>query len=452
MSRKIFGTDGIRSLANEFPMTPDTILRVGQALGLLIRRSSNGSLKVVIGKDTRISGYMVEQALTCGLNSMGVSVQLVGPLPSPAIGFLARNMRADAGVMISASHNPYWDNGIKIFASDGFKISNSMEKEIEKLVLDTDLSPLLCQREHLGRTRRIEDATGRYIVHIKNSFPLELSLEGLHIVLDCAHGATYKVAPSVFSELGAQVTVLGNSPNGFNVNHKSGALHPGHMCEKVVELGAHVGVSLDGDGDRVIMSDENGVCVDGDHILAVVGSYFKSKGFLKKNTVVATEMSNLGLESFMDQRGIQVLRTQVGDKNVVQAMRQGGYVLGGESSGHIIFLEHSTTGDGCVGALNVLAAMKNSGKKLSELTSGFERIPQFLVNKKVKQKPPLDSIEGFLNLKEKVESQLTHPGRILVRYSGTEDIVRVLVEGPNPQQAQQWANEVGHFLEKNLNP
>jgi len=450
--KRLFGTDGIRATANHFPMTPDIILKIGQALGHLIQKDPqrNQIPKVVIGKDTRLSGYMVELALTSGLNSMGVHVQLVGPLPTPGIGFLARNMRADAGIVISASHNPFHDNGIKIFGSDGFKISSDMENQIESLVLDQDLNSFLMDPKKLGRTKRIEDAAGRYIVDIKNTFPLEMTLDGLRIVLDCANGAAYKVAPAVFEELGAEVIILGNRPNGFNVNDKAGALYPANMAEAVQKYRADVGVSLDGDADRVIMCDENGSLVNGDHILAICALHMKEKQKLPKNTVVATLMSNFGLDKLMKENGIQVVRTAVGDKNVVEEMRRYGYTLGGEQSGHIIFLQHSTTGDGCVAALNVLAVMKEKQKKLSVLRGVMEDVPQILINTKVKNKKDFLDIGGFSELKSKIENDLKGEGRILVRYSGTENVARILVEGPDKIKIAQHAEAMGTLLEKNL--
>ena len=453
MSGRLFGTDGIRAAANTFPMTPDIILKVGQALGHLIRRKPRKSSypKVVIGKDTRLSGYMVELALTSGLNSMGIHVHLVGPLPTPGIGFLARNMRADAGIIISGSHNPFYDNGIKIFGNDGFKISSEMEREIEKLVFDTNMENLLAERNQLGRTKRIEDAAGRYIVDIKNTFPLKYTLEGLRIVLDCANGASYKVAPAVFQELGAEVIVLGNKPNGFNVNDKVGALYPKGIAEAVVKYRADVGISLDGDADRVIMADEKGQIINGDHILAIAATHLKEMGKLPKNTIVATHMSNFALDKLMEKNGIQVVRTEVGDKNVIQMMRKEGYTLGGEQSGHIIFLEHSTTGDGCVAALNVLAVMKASGKKLSVLGHIMKEVPQILINKKIKNQFEFNKIKGFNDLKESIELNLKGEGRLLVRYSGTENLVRVLVEGPNKKEITDHAKKMASLLEKSLN-
>lgn len=453
MGKRLFGTDGIRATANTYPMTPNIIMRVGQALGYLIRKDPplNRQPKVVIGKDTRLSGYMVEQALTSGLNSMGIHVQLVGPLPTPGIGFLARNMRADAGIIISASHNPYHDNGIKIFGSNGFKISSELEDEIERLVLDTDMDSFLVEGSLIGRTKRIEDAAGRYIVDIKNTFPLDYTLDGMRVVLDCANGAAYKVAPMVFAELGAEVITLGDDPNGFNVNDKSGALYPKRMTEAVIKYRADVGVSLDGDADRVIMADENGRVINGDHILSIAALYLKEQNRLPKNTIVATHMSNFGLDKLMRKNGIQVVRTDVGDKYVVEEMRKYGYTLGGEQSGHIIFLQHSTTGDGCVAALNVLAVMKATGKRLSQLSDVMEDVPQILINTKIKNKKELAEIPGFTDLKIDIEKQLNGNGRVLVRYSGTENLVRVLVEGPDKKQISEHAQNLASLLEKNLN-
>ena len=382
--KKLFGTDGIRGKANQFPMTPDIILKVGQAMGYLLRTrpTRNKIPKVVIGKDTRLSGYMVELALTSGLNSMGVQVQLVGPLPTPGIGFLTRNMRADAGVVISASHNAFHDNGIKIFGPEGYKIPDELEREIETLVFDRDLNELLAPATELGRSKRIEDSQGRYIVFVKNTFPEQLTLEGMRIVLDCAHGAAYKVAPAVFGELGAEVIVIGNEPNGFNINDKVGALHPAKLSEMVLAYRADVGISLDGDADRSLLVDEAGRLVDGDHILCLCALHLNEKNKLPHQTVVATQMSNYGLDMCLNGHGIKVVRTNVGDKYVVEEMRNHGYTLGGEQSGHIIFLEHSTTGDGIVAALNVLAVMKETGKKLSELNDTMHDVPQVLINTK----------------------------------------------------------------------
>lgn len=450
--KRLFGTDGIRGTANQFPMTPDLVLRVGQAMGHILksRPSRNKHPKVVIGKDTRLSGYMVEQALTSGLNSMGVHVELLGPLPTPGIGFLTRNMRADAGVVISASHNAFMDNGIKIFGPDGYKIPDSMEREIESLVMETDMLPLLASSVEIGRSKRIDDSDGRYVVYAKNAFPLEYTLDGMRIVLDCANGASYKVAPAIFGELGAETIVLGNAPNGFNINDKSGALYPAKTAESVLQYRADVGISLDGDADRVVMVDEKGHIVNGDHILAICALHLKARGQLPKNTIVATQMSNFGLDKLMRENGIQVVRTDVGDKYVVEEMRRNGYVLGGEQSGHIIFLDHSTTGDGCIAALNVLAVMKRTGLTLSELNEKMEDVPQVLINTRVRRRESLEKIKGYNELVSGIEERLKGEGRLFVRFSGTEPVIRVLVEGPDRKVIAKYAEEIASLLEKEL--
>ncbi|MGZ3772117.1 MAG: phosphoglucosamine mutase [Pseudobdellovibrionaceae bacterium] len=451
---KLFGTDGIRGTANQWPMTPETVVKIGQAIGYLLQKQSHnsntGAKKVVIGKDTRLSGYMIEQALASGLNSMGIFVQLVGPLPTPGIGYLTRTMRAAAGIVISASHNPFHDNGIKVFGPDGFKISDEMEREIERLVLEEDLTQLLPHSKEIGRTRRIEDSQGRYIVYVKGTFPLEFTLDGMRIVLDTANGASYKVAPSVFQELGAEVIQLGDDPNGININDKVGALYPQKLAEAVTQYRADVGISLDGDADRVIMVDEKGEIVNGDHILAVCALHMKERGLLKKDTLVATQMSNFGLEKRMNEAGIKLIKTGVGDKYVVDEMRKNGYNLGGEQSGHIIFLDHTTTGDGCIAALSVLAVMKQTGKKMSELSRVFEDVPQVLINCRVKRRTELHEIQGYNELILDIEKKLNGEGRVFVRFSGTEPVIRVLVEGPNKTQISQYAEEIASFLDKEL--
>ena len=451
--RELFGTDGIRGRSNQFPMLPEIVVKVGQALGVILReRAEEGRMvKVLIGKDTRLSGYMIEMALASGLNSAGVYVQLVGPLPTPGIGFLAQNMRADAGIIISASHNPYVDNGIKIFGSDGFKISRADEIRIEELVASEELRDMLPPAEQVGRSKRIEDSAGRYVVFAKASFPLRQDLSGMRIVLDTAHGASYKVARSVFEELGAELIHLGNEPNGTNINFKCGALHPEATSEAVLKYRADLGICLDGDADRVILVDEKGKIINGDHILAICGIHLKEQGRLAKNTVVCTKMSNFGLFRFFQENGIEVEQTDVGDKYVVERMRQGGYVLGGEQSGHIIFLEHSTTGDGIVAALNVLSVMMEKDKKLSELGNLFESTPQVMSNVRVKNKTPLSELMAFQKELAFVESELSDRGRVIVRYSGTEPLVRVLVEGPSLEQIQGYAERLSHCLSRELN-
>ncbi len=452
---KLFGTDGIRGMANLFPMTPELVVKIGQALGYILsqeaQRKNMSQIKVVIGKDTRLSGYMIEQALASGLNSMGVYVQLVGPLPTPAIGYLTRTMRAAAGVVISASHNAYQDNGIKIFGPDGFKIPDYMEKEIERLVTTVDLNEKLPASNEIGRTKRIEDAQGRYIVYVKNTFPLEYTLDGLRIVLDTANGAGYKVAPAVFEELGAEVIQLGNTPNGININDKVGALYPAKLSEAVLQYRADVGISLDGDADRVIIVDEKGEIMNGDHVLGVCALFLKQKNLLKNNTLVVTQMSNFGLEKKLSENGIQVIKTGVGDKFVVEEMRRGGFNLGGEQSGHIIFLDHSTTGDGLVAALNLLWVMKETQKKMSELNQLIDDVPQVLINLRVRKKVELELIPGYLDLAKKIEKELSGKGRIFVRFSGTEPVVRVLVEGPDRIQITTFAEQLAQHIESHLN-
>ena len=450
--KRLFGTDGIRGTANQAPITPDIVLKVGQAMGHILRKnpSRNKHPKVVIGKDTRLSGYMVELALTSGLNSMGVHVELLGPLPTPGIGFLTRNMRADAGIVISASHNAYMDNGIKIFGPDGYKISESMEREIESLVYETDMNPLLASSTEIGRSKRIDDADGRYIVYAKNAFPLEYTLDGMRVVLDCANGASYKVAPAIFQELGADTVVLGNQPNGFNINDKSGALYPAKVAESVLQFRADVGISLDGDADRVVMVDDKGHIVNGDHILAICAIHLKSRNALPHNTVVATQMSNFGLDKLMTKHGIKVIRTDVGDKYVVDEMRKNGYCLGGEQSGHIIFLDHSTTGDGCIAALNVLAVMKRTGQSLSRLNEEMQDVPQVLVNTRVRRREELDKIPGYKELVREIEKKIEGEGRLFVRFSGTEPVIRVLLEGPDRQAISKYAEQIASLLEKEL--
>lgn len=451
---RLFGTDGIRGTANQWPMTPETVAKIGQAIGLVLQNmpSANSSTvrKVVIGKDTRLSGYMIEQALASGLNSMGVYVQLLGPMPTPGIGYLVRTMRASAGIVISASHNAFQDNGIKIFGPDGFKIADTMEREIERLVANEDLGKHLPPSKEIGRTKRIEDAQGRYIVFAKNTLPLEHTLDGLRIVLDTANGAAYKVAPAIFEELGAEVIQLGNAPNGTNINDKVGALYPAKIADVVKEYRADVGISLDGDADRVIMVDETGEIVNGDHILGICALFMKKKGQLKKDTLVVTQMSNFGLEKKMNENGITVVKTGVGDKYVVEEMRKNGYNLGGEQSGHIIFLDHTTTGDGCIAALSVLAVMKETGQTMSQLNALIEDVPQVLINLRVKNRKELSEIKGYAEKIRSVEKKLEGEGRIFVRFSGTEPVIRVLVEGPEKRAITTYAEEIAAFLEEEL--
>ncbi len=444
-TRTLFGTDGVRGVANVHPMTGELMLQLGRALAYLIKKGDHRH-RVIIGKDTRISGYMLETALASGLCSMGVDVLITGPLPTPAIANLTVSMRADAGAVISASHNPYQDNGVKFFSRDGFKLPDATEAEMERLLGDEGLAALRPTATSVGKAFRIDDAAGRYIVYAKATFPRDLTLEGLKIVVDCAHGAAYKVAPEVFEELGASVIPLGVHPDGMNINEKSGAMHPEAMCRAVVEHGAHLGIALDGDADRVIVADERGQVVDGDVVMAICGLDLLARGQLKQNTLVATVMSNLGLDQCIARAGGRVLRAGVGDRYVLEQMRETGATFGGEQSGHLIFLDHATTGDGTVAALALLRVMVQSGKPLSELARCMTVFPQSQRNLKVREKPPLASLEGVQDAIAAGERSLGDQGRVLVRYSGTEKKVRVLVEGPEQQAIDAIADQIGGAL------
>ncbi len=446
-AKTLFGTDGVRGKANRYPMTVDLVLRLGQAVAQYFRKSNRGG-RIVIGKDTRRSCYMFENALSAGIMSMGADVMLVGPLPTPGIAHITSSMRADAGLVISASHNPYTDNGIKIFGSDGFKLPDSAELEIERLLLSAELDQRLPPGEKVGRARRIDDAGGRYVAFCKNTFPQDLTLDGLRLVVDCANGAAYKVAPAVFEELGAEVFALGVDPDGRNINYRSGAIHPESMCEAVRLYRADVGIALDGDGDRVILSDERGEVVDGDEVLAILATRMLASGTLRYDTVVATLMSNLGLEKALERVGGRLVRTPVGDRYVVEEMRRSGYVLGGEQSGHIVHLNYTTTGDGIVAALQILAVMQREGKRLSELRTIMERYPQVLVNVAVAQKVPIEELDEVQEAIRAAKEELGQEGRIVVRYSGTEMKARVMVEGRSEAQAENLAKNIADVLEK----
>jgi phosphoglucosamine mutase len=437
--RKLFGTDGVRGVANNEPMTVETAMALGQAVAYSFRNHA-GRHKIVIGKDTRLSGYMFETALAAGICSMGGDVLLVGPLPTPGIAFLTHSMRADAGVVISASHNPYQDNGIKFFGRDGFKLADQLEGKIEMLMMGDQLKEVRPPSPQIGRAHRIDDATGRYIVYLKNTFPAHLSLEGMRIVIDCANGAAYRIAPLVFQELGADVIPLGVSPSGLNINEKCGSLFPEMVAAKVKEVGADIGISLDGDADRVIVVDHKGNVVDGDRIMAICAEEMARRKKLKKNTVVATVMSNIGLELFLRERKIRIVRANVGDRYVVEAMRAGGYNFGGEQSGHLIFLDHATTGDGVLAALQVLAVMVESGKKIADLGSKMKKFPQILQNLKLKHRVPLEDMPRFQKAIAEFEKKLGGRGRILVRYSGTEPVLRIMVEGEDGNETERIVN------------
>lgn len=442
---RLFGTDGIRGTANVEPMTSETVVRLGRAVAHVFKRGARRH-KIIIGKDTRLSGYMLESALTSGICSMGVDVLLVGPLPTPGIAFLTRSMRADAGVVISASHNPFQDNGIKFFANTGFKLPDEVEREIERLVLDNDIDHLRPTAGAVGKAFRIDDALGRYNVFLKNTFPRHLALDGLKVVIDCAHGAAYRVGPEVLAELGAEVVAIGVDPDGENINRGCGALHPQLLAEAVREHGADIGVALDGDADRVILVDEQGAVVDGDEILAMVGMNLHRRHSLPNAGIVATLMSNVGLEVALREQGITLLRVQVGDRFVVEEMVRGGYGLGGEQSGHIVFLEHGTTGDGLVTALAVLALMIESKQPLSAARRVMRKFPQSLVNVPVKERRDLDSVPEVQGAIAQARKALGSRGRVFVRYSGTEPLVRILVEGERLPQVTTLAEEIAETV------
>lgn len=445
--KKLFGTDGIRGVANIYPMTTEIAMQVGRAIAFLVKDQAKGH-RIVIGKDTRLSGYMIENALAAGICSMGVDVLLVGPLPTPGIAFITTSMRADAGVVISASHNPFQDNGIKIFSNDGFKLPDKLEADIEDLIFSQKMEALRPVDDEVGKAARIDDAKGRYIVFLKNSFPKKYTLDDFHIVLDCAHGATYGVAPHVFQELGARVTSLGVHPDGENINRDCGALHPELMAQRVKESGADIGLALDGDGDRLIVSDERGNIVDGDHIMAICANGLLKQRKLKKRTLVSTVMSNMGLEVAMERMGGRMVRTAVGDRYVVECMRQNGYSFGGEQSGHLVFLDHITTGDGILAALQLLAMMIKRNKPLSELATIMESFPQTLKNVRTSSRMEVDSIPGFPETMGKLEKKLGKKGRILVRPSGTEPVIRVMVEGQDNTVINEMADELCELIRK----
>jgi phosphoglucosamine mutase len=445
MSRKLFGTDGMRGVANLEPMTGATVMRLGMAIAARLRQSGRHT-RIAIGKDTRLSGYMFESALAAGVVAMGADVWLTGPLPTPGIAFITASMRCDAGVVISASHNPFEDNGIKVFARDGYKLPDEVEAEIEALMSSSELDGQRAAPADVGYNRKLEDSRGRYVVYCKGTFPSELTLDGLRIVVDGAHGAAYRVGPNVFEELGATVVAIHTKPDGKNINARAGALYPQAMCDTVKLHDAHIGVAFDGDADRVVLSDEHGNVVDGDAVMALCATRMLREGRLAKQTLVATVMSNLGLERALRAAGGRVVRTQVGDRYVVDEMRRSGYNLGGEQSGHLVFLDHATTGDGIVAALRVLAIMVREGVPLSELARVMTRTPQVLVNTQVDRKIPLHELPDVQRLIADVERQLGDDGRVLVRYSGTESKARVMIEGLDEGKIRGWADEIAGVL------
>jgi len=447
---RLFGTDGVRGIANQEPMTPETVVKLGRALAYLIKVSGSRR-SIVIGKDTRLTGYMLETALTAGITSMGVDVLLVGPLPTPGIAFITRSLRADAGVVISASHNSFEDNGIKFFSAEGLKLPDATEAQVEELILSGTINAIRPGADEIGKAYRIGDAGGRYIEFVKNSFPKRLSLRGLKIVVDCAHGAAYRVSPTVLQELGAEVMALNIAPDGLNINAGCGSLYPEGAERAVVETGAHIGFAHDGDGDRVVCIDEAGGLVNGDQILALCALDMLAEGRLPSRAVVATVMSNIGLEVAMRRAGIRVVRTPVGDRYVLEEMLRSGYALGGEQSGHIIFAEHNTTGDGIVTALQVMAVMVRSGKPLSELAKCMPRFPQVLENVRVKRQEELASLPQVQAQIREAEAALAGSGRVLVRYSGTEPLVRIMLEGPDEAVIREWADRIAQAVRATLN-
>lgn len=443
--RKLFGTDGIRGVANMDPMTGEMAMQLGRATAYIFKKRE-GKHRIVIGKDTRLSGYMLETALSSGICSMGVDVLLVGPLPTPGIAFITTSMRADAGVVISASHNPFYDNGIKIFSRDGFKLPDALEAKIEGLIFSDSIDSLRPTAKEVGKAYRIEDAVGRYIVFLKNTFPNDLTLDGLKIVLDCANGAAYKVAPAVLEELGAEVVPIGVEPNGENINLKCGALCPQRVSLAVVQKHAHLGMALDGDGDRVVFVDQKGKIVNGDHIMAICAVDMAEKGRLKNRSVVTTVMSNMGLDLSLGKRGIRVVRTAVGDRYVVEEMVRGGFNLGGEQSGHTIFLDHNTTGDGILTALQTLSIMMRKQRQLDELAKVMVPLPQVQFNAKINRE--IDVL-GMPEIRQKVkviEDELGKSGRILARYSGTEPVLRIMLEGEDEEKITRMGRELTDII------
>ena len=435
---ELFGTDGIRGVANEYPITPEVALRIGRAVARVLRAQYKGRHKVVIGKDTRVSGYMLETALTSGLVSEGARVLLTGPVPTPAVAHLTKSMACDAGIMLTASHNPFADNGIKIFGPDGYKLNDALEEEIEAIILGEEPAPT---KVRLGKAVRIDDANGRYIEFAKASIG-DKNLRGLKVVVDCAHGAGYFVGPLIFEELGAEVITLGTAPDGYNINEGVGSLHPEKAATLVKEHQANLGICLDGDADRVIFVDSNGQVVSGDRVLCLCAIALKSQGKLRNNTLVTTIMSNLGLRDALAAHGIALEQAQVGDRHVLERMRDGNFSFGGENSGHLIFSDFATTGDGIVSALMVLSVIKASGKSLAELADCMTEYPSELVGLNVKEKPPLETVPEIKAAMENAEAELGNDGRILVRYSGTEKKLRILVEAKDAQLAKTHCSNI----------
>lgn len=454
--KKIFGTDGVRGTANVEPVTAETALKLGRAAAHVFKNLEAmargfGKHKIVIGKDTRLSGYMLENALSAGILSMGVDVLFIGPLPTPGVAYVTRSLRADAGIVITASHNPYDDNGIKFFRADGYKLDENIEQQIEDLVFSGAIENIRPAAAYIGKAVRIDDALGRYIEYAKSSFPRGLTLEGMRIVVDCANGAAYKSTPCVLRELGAEVIVFGNTPNGTNINENCGSMHPENLGRKVLEHGAQLGIAHDGDADRVLLCDETGNLIDGDDVLVIAGLEMLRQGTLAEKTVVATVMSNAGLDAAIKGAGGRVVRTSVGDKNVIDEMLKNGYNLGGEQSGHLIFKDYSSTGDGLVAALQMLSIMKTKQCLLSHLSRTWTRYPQVVTNIRVREKTPFEKLDSVLQLVTQAENELkAEGGRVLLRYSGTEPKARLLIEGKDNEVLQRWSSKIADVIKKQV--
>jgi phosphoglucosamine mutase len=454
--KKIFGTDGVRGTANIEPVTAETALKLGRAAGHVFKHlesqaRSRGRHKIVLGKDTRLSGYMLESALSSGILSMGVDVLFIGPLPTPGVAYVTRSLRADAGIVITASHNPYDDNGIKFFRADGYKLDDKIEFEIESLVFSGQIENIRPTAGEIGKAVRIDDALGRYIEHAKISFPRGLTLEGMRIVVDCAHGAGYKSTPCILRELGADVITYGNQPDGTNINKDCGSMHPALMCQKIWEHRADLGIAHDGDADRVLLSDEKGNLIDGDDIMAITTLDLLSQGLLHDKTLVATIMSNAGLDAAIQDAGGRVVHTPVGDKNVIDEMLRHGFNLGGEQSGHLIFRDFSTTGDGVIAALQVLRIMKSRGVPLSKLAQCWTRFPQLVTNILVREKRPFEELDNVPTLMAEAETELKQQGgRVLLRYSGTEPKARLLLEGRESATLEKWSRKISEALKRHI--
>ena len=452
-TKRIFGTDGVRGRANIEPVTAETALKLGRAAAHVFKNLESqsrgrGRHKIVIGKDTRLSGYMLENAVSSGILSMGVDVLFIGPLPTPGVAYVTRSLRADAGIVITASHNPYADNGIKFFRADGYKLDDKIEGEIENLVFSGEIENIRPTADEIGKAERIDDALGRYIEYAKASFPRGMTLEGVRVVVDCAHGAAYKSSPCVLHELGAEVVVYGNQPDGMNINKDCGSMHPDTLCRKVAEHKAHLGIAHDGDADRVLLCDETGTLIDGDDIMAIAGLDLLAQGRLAENTVVGTVMSNAGLDAVITSAGGRVVRTAVGDKNVIDEMLRHGFNLGGEQSGHMIFRDYSTTGDGLVSALQILRIMKAKDQPLSRLAKCWKRFPQLVTNVRVREKRPFEQLDGLTRLVAEAESELkSQGGRLLLRYSGTEPKARLLLEGRDPAALENWSRKICDMIQ-----